>query len=328
MCVPLILGIASFAVGAVGAIGQYQQQQAQVAAANDSAWQQTLFQNKQIDSQANHSLQGSIFQMNMHNQQVNYTNQQTLQNSILQTDQLMRGNLRTHQEWQDALVRNEHGNLASELDYTSRLNQSTLSKSAADIQQQISQRGLNQDLFDAQRKIRDAQAMAAFEAEKLMAGNLQATGSVLATGRSGQSIGIAVQSLDAAYGRDQSMQKVNFDNRLEDFYSDTMNAYMKKVAVDSEAMSKIIPEPYRPLDMPAPGAPIYASMPEMPIFGPMMTSPGPQASVNYAPAPIKQPGPSGLGLVAGIGSAVIGGVQTGYQMNSLIAKPAAAPSNV
>lgn len=321
MCVPVVLGVVTAAVGAVGAIAQYQQQQAQVAAANDAAWQQTLFQNRQIDSQANYSLQNSIFQMNMHNQQVNYTNQQTLQNAILQTDQTMRGNLRMHQEWQDALVRNEYQNLSSELDYTSKLNQSILSRNAADVQKQISQRGLNQDLIDAQRKLRDAQAMAAFEAEKLMAGNLKATGSVLATGRTGQSIGIAVQSLDAAYGRDLSMNKVNFQNRLEDFYSETMNAYMKKVAVDSEAMSKIIPEPVKPIDLPAPSAPIYASMPEMPVFAPMMTNPGPQASVVYAPAPIKQPGPSGLGLVAGIGSSVIGGIQTGYQMNSLINQP-------
>jgi hypothetical protein len=324
MCDAIALGIASFVVGSVGSIASYSQQQAQTAAANQASFQNYLFTNQQISSQANQALQQNIFNLQSQNQQVQFQNQNALQQSIFQSDSVNRSNLRANQEWQDALVQNQYSNLNKDLDYTSRLAQSMLSQRTADLQQQINQRGLNADLEDAQRKLRDAQALSAFESEKLMASNLQATGTLLSSGKSGQSIGLAAQSLDAAYGRDLSMVGTNFQNRMEDFYSDTMRSYMRKTQADAEAISRIIPEPLKPIDIPAPSAPIYASMPEAPIFAPFQTKLAPMADVIWAPAPIQQKGPSALGLVAGIGGSIVGGIQTGYQMDGMI-NPAPAP---
>lgn len=321
IAIPIVLGVASAAVGTVSGIAQYQQQQAQVSAANNAAWQQTVFQNQQIAQQSNQALRQNIFSLQQSNRAVEFQNQNILQQSQIQTDQVVRSNLRAQQEWQNALVANNFQNLNQELDYTQQLNRSALSRQVADLRQQMNQRGLGVELEDAQRRIRDAQAVAAFEGERLMASNLQAQGTVLASGRTGQSIGVSIDSVDAAYGRDMSMVGTNFQNRLDDFYSEVTSAHLKKVQADWEAISQIIPEPSKPIDIPAPPEPIYASMPEKPIFAPMQTKLAPMAKPIFAKTPVSNPGPSGIGLVAGIGSSIIGGVSSGLSAHSMIKKP-------
>lgn len=321
MCEPISIGIATAAIGAVGTIASYQQQQAQVAAANDAAWQQTVLQNRQIAAQSQQALNQNIYQLQQNNRAVEFQNLNILQQSQIQMDQTVRGNLRMHQDWTQALVANDYQNLNQQLDYTNQLNRSRLSQNIADIQQQMNQARLGTELEDAQRRLRDAQAEAAFEGERLLVSNLQASGSVLSTGKSGGSIGLALQSVDAAYGRDMSMVGTNFQNRADDFFSEVANAHMKKVQSDWEAISQIIPEPSQPIGLPAPPKPIFASMPDAPIFAPMQTELPPMASPIFAPAPGKTPGPSGIGLAAGIGSSILGGVQAGYQMAGLIKKP-------
>jgi hypothetical protein len=318
MCVAVAIGVASAVVGAVGSIAQYQQQQAQVAAANDAAWQQTVLQNRQINSAANQNLQQSIFSMQMQNRQVKFQNQQTMQQTMLQMDQVVRSNLSAHREWQQAMLQNSYANMQNQLDYQGRFNQSLLSRNAADLQQGINQRALNADLEAAQIRLQDARAQAAFESERLMASNLQAQGTVLAGGRSGQSIGLSVQSVNAAYGRDMNMVGTNYANSVEDFYSDSYKAYLAQIQRDAEAISRIVPEPSKPIGLPAPPEPIYAPMPDRPILAPFMKSPGPYQSAIFAPAPTQQPGPSGIGLIAGIGGSIVGGVQAGYQARNYV----------
>lgn len=325
MCDPVIIGITTAVVSGVGTVAGYQQQQSQVAAANNAAWQQTVFTNRQYEQQAQQQQRNNIFQLQQNNMAVEFQNQNILQQSKMQMDQTMRSNLQAHQEWQNSLVANSYQNLNQQLDFTEQLSRSQLSKQMADIQQQMNQRGLGVELEEAQRRLREAQSVAAFEGERLMVSNLQASGSVLSTGKSGGSIGLAAQSVDAAYGRDLSMVGTNFQNRVEDFYSDTTNAYTKKVQADWEAISKIIPEPIKPIDIPAAPAPVYASMPEAPVFAPMQTKIPNLGKVLYAPAPTKTPGPSGLGLVAGIGGSVLSGINAGYSMASMINNPGGTP---
>jgi hypothetical protein len=321
MCDPITLGIATFVVGGVTTIAQHQQQQAQVTASNNAAWQQTVYQNKQIANQSQQALRQNIFSLQQNNQAVEFQNQNILQQTQIQMDQTVQSNLRAHQEWQAAVTANQYQNLNQQLDYTQQLNRSNLSKQVADIQEVMNQRGLGAELEEAQRRLKDAAAVAAFEGERLMVSNLEMTGSVLATGKSGGSIGLAAQSLDAAYGRDASMVATNFDSAKEGFYSEVTNAYTKKVQADWEAMAGIIPEPASPIGIAAPMEPIYASLPDQPIFAPMQTKLAPMGKTLWAPAPTKTPGPSGIGLVAGIGSAAIGGYGAYRQAKSMIPQP-------
>lgn len=321
MCVPVVLGIATAVVGAVGTIAQYQQQQAQVTAANNAAWQQTVYQNKQIANQSQQALRQNIFSLQQHNMAVEFQNQNILQQALLQDDAVNLSNLRAHQEWQNALVANNHANLVQQLDYTQQLNRSTLSKQIADIQQLMNQRGLGAELEDAQRRLREAQEFAAFEGEKLMVSNLTASGTLLASGKSGTSIGLAQQSIDAAFGRDVSMVATNFENKKEAFFSEVTNAHLKKVQADWQAVSQIIPEPAKPIGIPTPAEPVYASRPDAPIFAPMQTKLAPMGKTLFAPAPVMQPGPSPIGLVAGIGGNILGGIGAYQQAKALVPKP-------
>lgn len=321
MCDPITIGITTAVIGGIGSIASYQQQQAQVSASNNAAWQQTVYQNKQIANQSQQALRQNIFSLQQNNRAVEFQNQNILQQSQIQMDQTVRSNLRAHQEHQAAVTANQYQNLNQQLDYTQQLNKSTLSKQVAEIQQVMNQRGLSAELEEAQRRLKDAAAVAAFEGERLMVSNLEMTGSVLATGKSGGSIGLAAQSLDAAYGRDASMVATNFDSAKEGFFSEATNAFTKKVQADWEAMAGIIPEPSKPIGIAAPMEPIYASLPDQPIFAPMQTKLAPRGKTLFAPAPTMTPGPSGIGLVAGIGSSILGGVQAGMQANAMKPQP-------
>lgn len=325
MCAPLAIGIATAVIGGIGTIASYQQQQAQTTAANNAAWQQTVYQNEQIANQAQQNLRTNIFQLQQNNRAVEFQNQNILQQSQIQMDQVTRSNMRAHQEWLYAVSQNNYQNLNQQLSYTQELNRSRLSRQVAEIQQVMNQQGLNAEIMEAQRRLRDAQAVAAFEGERLMVSNLEASGSLLSTGRSGGSIGLAQQSIDAAYGRDVRMTADNQDRAKEGFYNEITNAYTKKVQADWEANASIIPEPAQPIGIPAPEAPIYAALPEMPIFAPMQTRLAPMERPAFAPAPVRAPGPSGIGLVAGIGGAILGGVQAGMQAEAMRPRPGQQP---
>lgn len=311
MCAPIIIGIATAVMGAVGTIAGYQQQQAQVTAANNAAWQQTVLQNKQIANQSQQALRQNIFALQQHNMAVEFQNQNILQQSLMQVDAVNQGNLRANQDWQNALVANDYQNLNQQLEFTQQLSRSRLSKQISDLQQQMNQRGLSSELEEAQRRLREAQAVAAFEGERLLVSNLTASGTLLASGKSGSSIGLAQQNIDAAYGRDMSMVGTNYENKREGFFSDVTNAFVKKSQADWDAVSKIIPEPTNPIGIPAPPEPIYASQPRDPIFAPMQTELAPWSKPIFAPAPAKASGPGGIGLVAGIGTSILGGVSAG-----------------
>jgi hypothetical protein len=317
MCDPITIGITTAVIGGIGTIASYQQQQAQTTAANNAAWQQTVYQNKQIANQSQQALRQNIFSLQQNNRAVEFQNQNILQQTQIQMDQVVQSNLRAHQEWQYAVSQNAYQNLNQQLDFTQQLNKSTLSKQVAEIQKQMNQRGLSAEIEEAQRRLKDAAAVAAFEGERLMVSNLEATGSLLATGKTGGSIGLAAQSIDAAYGRDLRMTGDNYDRAKEGFFSEITNAYTKKVQADWEANASIIPEPASPIGIPAPMEPVYASMPEMPVFAPMQTKLAPMGKTLFAPAPTMAPGPSGIGLVAGIGSSILGGVTAGMQAEAM-----------
>jgi hypothetical protein len=312
------MGIASLGVGVASSVSSYNQQNQAASLANQQGWQNTLSQNRQIEAQATQNLNQNIFQLQQANSATNFQNQNITQQSLLQSADVFRSNANLDRQFFQEQVNVAYSNLNNQLDYTTQLNKSLLSKNVADLQLQINQRGVGAELEDAQRKLRDAQQIAAFDAEKLLVTNLKSQGSVLASGRSGGSIGLAIQSVDAAYGRDLGMVGTNFQNRVDDFYSESTNAYMKKAQADFAAMSEIIPEPSKRIDIQGPSSPIYASMPEKPVYAKYQTELAPMPKLIFADAPVMQKGASGLGLAAGIGGAVLSGVQTGMQADATI----------
>jgi len=308
MCEPISLGIATAVVGGIGAFAQHQQQQQAVAYQNNAAWTGFKNQNRAMENQAANAQMKNIFEAQQANQAIAFQNQNTLQSWVNQNNNISLANQRTNQAYLNEVAANNWAESMDELKYMSELNKSVLSKSAAQTQVELNQKILTGKLTEAQQKLNDAKAVASFEAERLLVSTLKSQGSLLSQGRSGQSYGLAVQDIATSYSRDLSMNKGNVRRAGDDFIVDAHNSFLANAQANSAAMSSIIPTPFKPLDRPGPGKPIFANAPENPIFAGIGSTP----NISYGSGPEMMSGPSGLGLVAGISGAVLGGVNAGY----------------
>ena len=322
MCDPVIgLGIATAVVGGIQTIASYQEANAAASFADNQAYNQVLAQNDAAMQQAAFEQQKAFYNMEQQNAQITISNQRSINDWILSSQQTNVANAQTQREFLMAKQQQDYTNMNNQLTFQAQLNQSILSEIRAKNQQEFNQKSLNAKLEGAQTKRNEAKAQRAFEAERLMASVVQAQGSILASGKSGQSIGLAVLNEGAKYGRDMRMARRNLDSAMGDFYSRTTNAYLDKAQADAEAIASIIPRPYKPLAMPDIPAPNLRGFAPKPVFGQYMTNPGPISKPTFAPMYTAAPRPSTLGLVAGLGGNVLSGVTAGYGMNSMIKKP-------
>jgi hypothetical protein len=109
------------------------------------------------------------------------------------------------------------------------------------------------------------------EAQKRSVTAIQQQGTVLASGRSGQSIGLLMADADRSYGRDFTMLGQNLAYANQDYFTGTESIFNQAQSQQNVAASQRMIAPTSPIPM---------------------------------------PGPSGVALVAGIGSSVMGGLST------------------
>lgn len=317
MCDPISLGVATFVVGSVGSIASYSQQQAQTSAANDAAWNSYQAQSRAAEQRSAQQQNESLFNLQNYNNQVELNNQKTLNNFLLNEQQTNTANLRLQQEYVIAQQQANMTNLQAEAQYQQQLNQAILSETRAETQEGFNRLNRNDQLEAANNKLRDQQILKSFEAERLMASSIQAQGSILSTGRSGQSIGLLVNNELAKLGRDKRMLNRNYEAATSDFYAASTNAFLLEAQGNSEAIASIMPRPAQPFQLPDIAPPIFAEAARDPVFTPYSFDPGPTSGPSYGAMPTAIPGPSSLGLVAGIGSAALGGVNAGMQAEAL-----------
>ena len=321
MCDPVTLGIGSFVVGAISTVASYSQQQQQAQAASDQAFAQAQAQARQAEQVAMQQTNQAFFELTNFNNQVELQNQQTLNSWINNTQQVNTANARLQSEFLAAQTQRDYTNLNNQLQFQQSLNQSILSKERADTQLKFNQEGMNAQLEAAQKRQNEAEALRSFEAERLLATSIKSQGSVLAQGKTGQSIGLAVGDVLATYGRDMRMLERNKDSAFSDFRTESLNAYLTKAQKDAEAIASIMPKPMQPVDLPNIAPPVFGEAPTDPIFAPFQTKPGPTSGPSYGAIPTSFPGPSPLGLVAGIGGAALGGYQAYSGAKALIKTP-------
>ena len=298
MCPPAVVaavvGIASAVVGTVGSIASYQQQQQQVDYANQQAM-----------AQANYQQQQALYQNEQFNRQVFNQNQQAQYQTFNQNAAIANQNLQTKFDYFAQNNRRSYDNLQNQLAYQTELNKSIISNNYVDTQVDLNKQATSRAMMQEQQRLQDAANQSAFEGQRLLASNLQAQGSILGSGRTGQSIGLLLNSADASYGRDAAMLNKNMDTAVGDYYQNSAMAVIRQLNADSEAYSKLVPEPIKPIDLPSIPDPVYASF----------ITPPPLQDFNYDIGPTMKPvlarGPSSLGMIAGIGSSVIGGVSAG-----------------
>jgi hypothetical protein len=112
------------------------------------------------------------------------------------------------------------------------------------------------------------------------------------------------------------MLNQNVDASLSDYYQNSAFAYLQKLNQDADAYNKMMPEPISPIDLPEIGKPVFASYGKAAPMQSLISDLPPTAEPVFAGIGSYSGGPSALGLVAGIGGAVVGGVQAGYSFKA------------
>lgn len=300
MCEPVSIGIATAVVGSIGAVASYQQQQQQVQYANAQAAAQADFQRKQ-----------SLFQAEQYNKQVTLSNQQQILQTFNQRQSVANQNLQTQLDYTLQQQQRSYQGLQDQLQYQTELNKSIASQEYVNTQLSLNRNATSRAIMAEQQKLADAQAQAAFEGQKLLATNLQTQGTVLSSGRTGQSIGLLANDAQRSYGQNAAILNRNVDTAFGDYTNNSALAVLRQLNADAEATSRLLPEPIKPLTLPEIPRPVFA---ELPDYGPMqsyMDRPGPTAD------PVFASGPSSIGLIGGIGGSLLGGVNAGYNMAAL-----------
>jgi hypothetical protein len=299
MCDPVTIGVTTAVVGGLGAVAAYQQQQQQTEYANAQARAAADFQNRQ-----------AIFQTEQFNRQALLSNQNQLQQTFNQRMAIANQNQQTQLEFLSLQQQQSYQGLQNQLQYQTELNKSLASNAFVTTQLDLNRNATSRAIQAEQQKLNDAQAQSAFEGQRLLATNLQTQGTVLSSGRSGQSIGLLVNDANRTYGQAAATLNRNEETAFGDYQTNSALAVLRQLNADADATSRLLPEPIKPMALPDLPRPVFADLPDYGPMQPFQDSAGPMAS------PVFASGPSGLGLVAGIGSSIIGGVNAGYQMAS------------
>lgn len=310
MCEPITIGIITAVVGGIGAVANYQAQQQQVEYANAQAAAQADFQRKQ-----------QYFQAEQYNRQVSLTNQTQMLQTFNQRMAVENQNLQTQLEFLSQQQQFQYQTLQNQLQYQTDLNKSLASQELLNSQLMLNKSATSRAMQAEQQKLADAQAQAAFEGQRLLSTNLQTQGTVLGSGRTGQSIGLLVNDANRVYGQNAAILARNMQTAEGDYMNNSALAVLRQLNADADATSKLIPEPIKPLPLPELPRPVFAQVPDYGPTASFMDNPGPMAT------PVFAQGPSGIGLVAGIGGSILGGINAGMQMNSLVPKTPKPPGS-
>jgi hypothetical protein len=304
MCDPVSIGITTAVIGGIGAYANYQQQQ-----------QQTAYVNAQASAQADYQQRVNIFQAEQYNKQVSYANQQQMQQTFNQRMAVANQNQRTQLDFMAAEQQRLSQGLQDQLQYQTELNKSIVSREFVNTQLDLNKSATSRAVMAEQQKLADAQAQSAIEGQRLLATSLQTQGSVLSSGRTGQSIGLLVNDAERVYGQNAAILNRNEQTAFADYQNNSALAVLRQLNADADATSRLLPEPIKPLALPALPKPVFA---DLPSYGPRqsyMGSPGP------APSPTFASGPSSIGLISGIGNSILGGVNAGFQSASYVKNP-------
>lgn len=139
------------------------------------------------------------------------------------------------------------------------------SQEAYNRQIKLNAEAANRAYVADQMKLKNEYDKSAVESQKLLTTAMQAQGTVLSSGRVGQSIGLLAQDAERSYGKDMATLGMNLGYANEDYLLSTQYTFQQGESANAAAASNRMIQPSAP---------------------------------------------SGLGLVAGIGGAVIGGLGT------------------
>lgn len=127
-------------------------------------------------------------------------------------------------------------------------------KSVESTQQQyrLNAESANRAYVAEQNKLRVEYQKATQEQQNLLVSSLQAQGTVLASGRSGQSLGLMMTDAERSYGRDLATLGMNLAWAENDYFTSTQSTFLQAQSANNLAASNQMLAPVKPLKMPKP----------------------------------------------------------------------------
>lgn len=211
---------------------------------------------------------GSIASYQQQQQQVSYQNAVAQQQADYQ-------NAVAQQQW-------EFSNMMAQRQFDVEMSAFTQSEQSFQQQIELNNQAANRAYVTEQEKLNFEQKQAALEAQNLMASSMRAQGTILSSGRSGQSIGLMAADASKEYSRDLAILGLNLGSAYADYSSGTQSIFEQAQSQQNIAQSNRMLEPMAPIVGPQP-IPIRA---------------------------MSAPRPSPLGLISNIAGAGVSAYQT------------------
>lgn len=164
-----------------------------------------------------------------------------------------------------------YANAVAQQQYDAQMRAYRQSEQAYAEQTRLNREAANRGYISEQQKLQAEYRQAAEKAQQLSIQSLRQQGTILASGRSGQSIGLLMADPEKQYGRDLATLGQNLGYAQQDYFTSTTGIFNELQSAQNVAQSNRMLQPT---------------------------------------APIGAAGPSTLGLVGGIGSSIVGGATT------------------
>ena len=241
---------------------QMMQQQSQFAAQQQlqmqQQGQQQMFQMQQqqaqLAQQREFQYQNQLQQVEQQNEQRRFQAEQAAKQANLQIEQ-MNAQLADKYTQQKEAVRAERAQLMKKFEVDKRVYQDSEETAQAQAIENASE--ANRVYVAEQAKLEGKRREAAFEAQSILAKSIGAKGTILASGRTGQSVGLLVNDAERQAGIAKAQQTAMLEADKVAAIIGMEDAYAQNKAADRQAEAKVGFNPTMPY-LPA--------MPEVPTF--------------------------------------------------------------
>lgn len=217
-----------------------------------------LFQAKQqrlqMDQAQAFQEQNQILQVEQQQEALRFQKEQAAENRNLQIEQ-MNAQLQDNYTRQKEAVKSERNQLMQKNETDRRLYQDR--KEVSSKQKQANAAAANSVYMTEQANLDEKRKEVAFEAQSILAKSIGAKGAVLASGRTGQSVGLLVNDAERQAGVQKAQQAAMFDASKVGALIAMDNAFETNKSADMQADTQVGF---------APTMPYLPNMPEVPSF--------------------------------------------------------------
>ena len=198
------------------------------------------------------------------------------------------GGLQSIASYQQQQAATNYQNQAAQAQYQAEMAAYQRSQQAYNDQIEANRAAADRGYQREQQKLLEKRAEAQQRAQDLLIEKLQAKGTMLAAGRTGKSIQLLASDAEREYGRDLANLGTNLGYATMSYGMNTQDIYEEAKSANNIAASQRMFQPSEP---------------------------------------IKAPGPSTLGLIAGIGGSAIGGYQAYSELKAINPKAPPPPKS-